>query len=291
MKKKLWFLFAAVLALACALSLSACGDENDEENPPYEIKYQLDFELSEDESYYIVESYGLNYATEIVIPSEYEGLPVKAIDSHAFDSERANKITSVTIPDSVTEIGKYAFSGCSSLKTLTIGKGLEVIGESAFRNCNALTSVTLPDSVKQIDNYAFELCEALTTVNLPAGLEKMGKNIFRGSKHFIGDGATQIDGVYFIYNATGAWVYNVASTVTDANLPDNTLGIADCAFSNCDELVTVEIPAGVKYIGTDAFADCESLTTVNYGSTAENYEKIYILSGNTPLITANKNYA
>ena len=61
----------------------------------------------------------------------------------------------VTIPDGVTSIGEYAFSGCSDLASVTIPDGVTSIGEYAFASCYGLASVTIPDGVTSIANYAF----------------------------------------------------------------------------------------------------------------------------------------
>ena len=88
-------------------------------------------------------------------------------------------LTSVTIPDSVTEIGDSAFYNCTGELTLNcnclglyggkfskliIGNGVTKIGYDAFRDCTSLTSVTIPDSVTRIGNFAFRGCTSLTSV-------------------------------------------------------------------------------------------------------------------------------
>ena len=72
--------------------------------------------------------------------------------------------TSVTIPDSVTSIGDYAFYGCSSLTTVTIPDSVTSIGKYAFEDCTSLTSITIPESVTSIGDYAFYDCSSLTSV-------------------------------------------------------------------------------------------------------------------------------
>lgn len=67
-------------------------------------------------------------------------------------------LTSITIPDFVTNIGKKAFYKCTSLASITIPNSVTSIGYSAFYGCTSLTSVTIPDSVTTIDSYAFENC-------------------------------------------------------------------------------------------------------------------------------------
>lgn len=77
-------------------------------------------------------------------------------------------LTSVTIPDSVTNIAGSAFYNCSGLTNVTIGNGVTNIGIDAFQRCTGLTNITIPDSVTNIGNSAFENCSSLTSITVKA---------------------------------------------------------------------------------------------------------------------------
>ncbi len=119
----------------------------------------LEYTLSEDGTYYIV-AIGTATDTDIVIPSEYEGLPVKEISLQAFID--CYNITSVTIPESVTTIGAYAFANCKKLTSVTLPSSLTTIKAAAFSDCTKLTSITIPSSVTTMGAQAFDGCTSLT---------------------------------------------------------------------------------------------------------------------------------
>lgn len=77
-----------------------------------------------------------------------------------------SNLTSVTIPNSVTIIGRQAFDRCTNLTSITIPDSVTTIGESAFYDCNSLTSLIIPDSVTTIGNHAFGYCDRLTNIYL-----------------------------------------------------------------------------------------------------------------------------
>ena len=91
-----------------------------------------------------------------------------AIPDYAFSG---TSITSILIPESVTGIGRSAFSGCSSLTSVTIGNGVKTIGQWAFFSCSKLTSLTIPDNVTSIGGYAFYSCYGLGSISIPAHLQ------------------------------------------------------------------------------------------------------------------------
>ena len=106
---------------------------------------------------------------------------VTTIGSSAFSG--CSSLTSLTIPNSVTDIGSSAFSGCSSLTSVTIGSSVTTIGSGAFFSCSSLTSVTIGNSVTEIGYYAFSGCSSLTSVTIPNSVTTIGYYAFSGCKN------------------------------------------------------------------------------------------------------------
>ena len=91
-------------------------------------------------------------------------------------------MTSITIPNSVTSIGDYAFQYCSSLTSITIPNSVTSIGDYAFSYCSGLTSITIPNSVTGIGRDAFSYCSGLTSITIPNSVTSIGDFAFYDCK-------------------------------------------------------------------------------------------------------------
>lgn len=118
-----------------------------------------------------------------------------------------NERTTYDIPNIVTSIGDYAFEGCTSLTSVTIGNGVISIGESAFEGCTSLTSITIPDSVTSISDSAFLNCTSLTCITIPDSVTSIGWSAFSG-----------------------------CTSLTNVTIPDSVTEIGSFAFSDCSNL-------------------------------------------------------
>ena len=113
-------------------------------------------------------------ATVLEIPGEIDGRPVTAIGDDALSWRN---MTSVTLPDSVTSIGKRAFEYCSALENINLSH-VTSIGDSAFEYCSALESIDL-SCVISLENEAFKSCSNLKTLTL-RDVRSVGKDAFPG---------------------------------------------------------------------------------------------------------------
>jgi hypothetical protein len=192
----------------------------------------------------------------VVIPDSTNGCAVTAIGDNAFQTN--NAITNVSIPDSIINIGSYAFS-LAGLSNITLGTNVSSIGSHAFYSCPALTTVQMPDSLWSISDYAFSACSSLTNVSIGNGVTNIGISAFEGCSVLtnltIPSSVTSI-GDYAFYS----------SGLTSLTIPDSVVNIGTFVLAECLALTQVTIGNGVIAIPTCAFLGCNNLKSVIIGS-------------------------
>ena len=162
----------------------------------------------------------------------------------------------VIIGDGVTTIGDYAFSGYSSLTSVTIPNSVTTIGEGAFSHCKALASVTIGNSVTTIGVYAFSNCSSLTSVTIPNSVTTIGKEAFYK--------CSSLKSVTIPNSVTTIWdgAFEACASLASITIPNSITTIWDRIFSSCASLTSITIPTGVVAIRYSAFSGCKNVKQI-----------------------------
>ena len=178
------------------------------------------------------------------------------------------KIGSYNIPNTVTCIGRSAFSSCNNLTDVTIPSSVKIICHNAFSSCNGLTSVTIPNSVDSIGDDVFTGCSKMIEINVTSdNLKYTSENgvLFNKSKTTLIRCPEGKTGSYTVPNT----VIRINRYASRDNHDGSFQGVGD-AFENCNGLTSIVISSSVTDIFGHAFAHCSSLSSVFIPSSVTN---------------------
>lgn len=264
----------------------------------------------DDNSHYswVITSY-YGSATEVTIPTTLGGRTMSGISSSVFQDNHTVK--TVWVPENMTvngfgsndviesihlgegvKLGNQVFSGCSSLKTVTLPNSLEEIPYECFANCISLTEITLPDGLVSIESKAFQGCTNLRSINIPASVTTMGSYVFDGCSNLssfsvdpdnslctldssgnlctypdsngkvtlvraaakdFGDQYQIPENLQILSSGAYSGLLNLRKVI----IPDTVTSIESCAFGSCPNLNEVYVQSGNRaYVAQDAFKNC-----------------------------------
>jgi len=201
----------------------------------------------------------------VVVPTEYLYIYNGSLNGITYDGVQwiAGREFRVEIPDSVTKISGYAFSGRTGLKSITIPDSVTSIDMGAFKG-TGLTSVMIPDSVTSIGDYAFADCTGLTSIMISDSVTSIGDEVFRS--------CTNLTSVTFgenpQLNSIGKSAF-YCTGLTSITIPNAVTSIKNQTFYGCTGLTTITIPNSVTSIGDYAFYDCTGLISVTFGDDSQ----------------------
>ena len=212
---------------------------------------------------------------------------IESLCSIAFANDKANplscsqnlyingkKITDLTIPDGITKIRDYAFSGCPGITSLTFPASLREIGIETFKGCTGISKLIVPDGLTQIGPSSFFCCSNITSLSLPNSLREIDHEAFEG--------------------CTG---------ISKLVLPEGLISIGEMAFRGCISLKEISMPSSIQAIEKDCFyhinkdfsspndskfiervnfASLESLCTIQFGNQYSNplrYSQKLLING------------
>ena len=251
------------------------GEDGDDD---IAIESYLSFETNDDETGLIVSMLDFRDTPEkVIVPSEYDGLPVVEIGDGGF--KYCGNIKELILPASITKIGKRAFANCKNLEKITlpfIGQTLDggdkfasVFDESGMK---AIEVIVLAGTT--IEKNTFNSCSFIKSVTLPSTIKDMGNGAFSG--------ATNLEKVVFEVDADtkessltsiGNEAFSGCTNLTSIEIPLSVTTIGEKAFYGCAKIASIGIPSSVTEIKTSTFENCTGLEVVTLRNTLEKIEQ------------------
>jgi hypothetical protein len=156
-----------------------------------------------------------------------------------------SELTSIILPDSITEIRDFAFYNCNGLRTITIPNNVQYLGKYSFYLCTGLTDIIIPNRVAIIGAEAFRYCSSLKNINIHNGVINIEAGAFAG-----------------------------CIKLTNIIIPDSINKIGAGAFSGCINLKDIVVSKNVLSIGNGAFGGCKTLVSINTDKNNLHYTSI-----------------
>lgn len=202
------------------------------------------------------------YSGDVVIPESiiYNGETYKVTSIPSSSTTKGTfyncwEMTSITLPNTITSIGSFAFQMCNNLTSIAIPNSVTTIGSYAFSGCSRMTSITISKNLMSIGSYAFFGCSELSDIYI-SDLSAWCKINF---------GSRESNPCYYAHHDIHKKVhlYYNERELTSLVIPDDIKDIKKYAFYGCDGLKSVTIPNSVSSIGDYAFYECQELSLIN----------------------------
>ena len=180
-------------------------------------------------------------------------------------------VAAVSVPSRILSNGKYykvnsvenyAFFNCEKLTSVSLNNSINYVGRFAFADCGGLVSVKLPSEINAIEDYTFSGCISLSEIDIPGKTSSIGEGAFADCRNL--QSITIPAKTTFV----AMRAFANCSELATVELGDRLTVIDDNAFENCKSLTTVKIPNSMTLIGSNAFKDCTALKEVIFDGSA-----------------------
>lgn len=211
------------------------------------------------------------YQGEVEIPTSvtFQGKTYRVVALGDSCFYGAANMTSVTIPEGITELPQFVFAQCKGLVTVKLPSTLTKIGKRGFDNCSSLETLSLPAGITEIPQYTFNYCKTLKRIDMASPITKLEMYAFY-SCEALEEAPALAEGITEIPQAT----YQYCKSLKSVAIPTSVTTLGNYVFKDCQALV-IDFPENVTKMGADVFANCKSLTSMKVN------EKLTSLPNNT----------
>ncbi|MBR2460343.1 MAG: leucine-rich repeat protein [Clostridia bacterium] len=238
------------------------------------------------------------YKYDILTTVQKDGFLFELIDGQYVLFKYMGEDTALVLPESVNGsgyvIGSSFMYGNTDITSVVIPEGVTEIRGQAFSGCESLNYVSVPSTVKKIGTEAFYNCSALQEIKLEAELDEFGDHAFYGAPYSSIEGITLYENGYYLGSTKhpyqvlltvvkGAIELKIhsdtvfiaaeacmeASALTSVSVPSGVTRIPYACFAACGQLKEITLREGLRYIGEFAFFDCYSLKSVGLPDSLE----------------------
>ena len=288
---KLKKLIALLVAVACVITLVACGKNKGSEQESLPEKPEDVFDIMESiaeensdadvSSYVMAAESDLTWEeveggvsitgytgadTAIELPAQISGQNVVAIGSNAFSN---TSVAGVKLPDTVETIKYHAFYYLGTLVEVKMGSGVKTIGEGAFQGCASLSNVELNVGLEILGEDCFSTCTSLAEISIPGSVTSIGA----GSFCMTALESVRIPGSVQV---VGKQAFTNCMSLKEVVIEDGVQELCDRVFERCKALTRAELPASIQTFGYYPFLYADNVTIyAPAGSAAVSFAEEY----------------
>ncbi len=282
LKNSLSVILSVLIVISAALCVPVTASAATYDSDPNDFKYSYNYGST------LANIYGYTGNSKYVkIPSKINGYTITGINTQAFKNNK--KLKGIIIPDTVTYVEDFLFSGCISLTDVDLGKGITVITNGMFYNCKNLESLTIPEQIERFyDRYSytgnssdkpFEGCvnlkniyfkakdislvrylslPSLTNIVIGSTVESLPDRAFSGYKYL--ENVTFENGLLVLPNEC----FKNCKGLKSITLPDSMMSVGKSAFENCYNIKSVTFSENLNTIADSAFKGCSSIENLSF---------------------------